>query len=204
MHILYDEQGSDEWHASRLGVATASCFNEIMTTKQLKRAKSQYIYLLAAEAITGDRQDDDFDNKHMQRGRELEPEAIAWYEYQNSVEVVQCGLCLAHEGGLYGMSPDGLIGENGGLEIKAPELKRHLKYKAEGVVPDEYLHQVYGCLYVSGRYWWDFMSYHTKSQPLVVRTTKDDPAYVKWAAAFDKVLPEFLTDLKKIIQSESE
>jgi len=68
-------------------------------------------------------------------------------------------------------------------------------------VPDEYLHQVYGALYVTGRDWWDFLSYHSDCHnQLVVRTKKTDPDYIKWSEPFDVVLPEFLSDLSEITE----
>lgn len=204
MHILYDEQGSEEWFRSRLGVATASCFNQIMTTKQLKRSSSDYIYLLAAEAVSGEPQEQEFSNRHTERGKIYEPEAISWYELTHDCDVEQVGLCLMHEGSRIGFSPDGLVGNVGGVEIKCPELKTHLKYKRAGVVPDEYLHQIYGCMYVSGRSWWDFISYHKDSTPLVVRTTVADENYIKWANSFSPIIGEFIKELEEIIKEEQQ
>ena len=202
MHKLQAEQGTDQWHNDRLGVVTGSEFNNVITTKQMKRAKSVYIYLLAAEAVTGEVQEKFFETEDTRRGNELEPEAVVWYEVMHNVDVELVGLCLAFEGARYGCSPDGLVGEDGGIEIKAPQLKTHLKYKTEGVVPDDYLHQVYGSLFVSKRDWWDFISYNTQSEPFVIRTTKDDAGYVKWAEKFEPILKEFLIDLEKIIDKE--
>lgn len=199
MIILENEQGSEGWFNDRLGVATASCFNQIMTTKQLKRSKNNYIYELAAEAITKKKQGTFTGSEHTERGHELEPKAIEYYEFINCVECKQVGLCLPFEGALYGASPDALVGDDGGLEIKSPELKTHLKYKTEGVLPDDYKHQVYGSLFVTGREWWDFMSFNELAEPFIIRTTKDDEQYNKWVDAFVPTMQDFLTDLKSII-----
>jgi len=200
MIILDHEQGSEDWFNARLGIATASMFNCIMTTKQMKRAKSDYIYLLAAEAITQRPQEEQFDNVHTRRGNELESCAIAMYELDKDVTVNQVGLCKPAIESMYGFSPDGLIGDNGGLEIKSPQLKKHLQYFNEGVLPSDYAHQVYGSLLVSGREYWDFMSYSEDYEPFYFRVTRDNEQYQKWAAAFEPVLNEFLTDLKRIIE----
>jgi len=200
MYICKSEQGSEQWFIDRLSVATASMFNEVMTPKQLKRAKTNYIYELAAEYITKKTQSTFTGNAHTDRGNELEPTAVKWYEFMFDTECHEAGLCLPFEGAQYGCSPDRLIGEDGGLEIKCPELKTHIKYFVANEVPAEYKAQVYGCLYVTGRDWWDFVSYSQESRPLVIRTTKDDEGYLKWKEAFDKILPEFINDLNEIIK----
>jgi len=200
MIILDDEQGSDEWFMSRLGIATASMFSNVMTLKQLKRAKSDYIYLLAAEAITQREQSEHFENKHTERGNRLEPIAISLYEFDYDVDTISCGLCKPDIDSMYGCSPDALIGHDGGLEVKSPELKKHLQYINDNCVPDEYKSQVYGCLFVTGRDYWDFMSYSEDYRPFYYRTTKEDDQYKKWAEAFEPILNEFISDLKKIIE----
>ena len=203
MYISPYEQGTNEWHAERLGIATASQFNKIMTTKQLKRAKSDYLYLLAAEAITQKPQEEIFDNHHMARGRELESCAVALYELDYDVEVTQVGLCKQLPESMIGFSPDGLINDDenpGGLEIKCPQLKKHLQYFHENKLPDEYAHQVYGSLLLSGRKYWDFMSYSEDYAPFYYRVNNTDKAYKKWAAAFEDVVwPEFQADLIKLL-----
>lgn len=202
MIISEHEQGTDEWFNDRLGIATASMFTSIMTLKQLKRAKTDYIYLLAAEAITQVEQTDRFENKHTQRGNLLEPDAVLRYEFDHDVDCSLVGLCKPEIASMYGASPDALIGDDGGLEVKCPELKKHLQYITDNVLPDEYKPQVYGSLFVTGRDYWDFMSYSEDYKPFYIRTTKEDEQYKKWAAAFEPILNEFLTDLKSIIKGD--
>lgn len=202
MIILDDEQGSEAWFLSRLGIATGSMFNCVMTTKQMKRAKSDYIYLLAAEAITQRPQEEIFTTKDIDRGNELESCAVAMYELDYDCTVTMAGLCKPSIESMYGVSPDGLISEDGGLEIKCPRLKKHLQYVTENVLPADYVHQVYGSLFTTGRDYWDFMSYNEDYKPFYIRTTKEDEQYKKWAAAFEPILNEFLTDLKSIIKGD--
>lgn len=202
MYISDNEQGSDAWFADRLGIVTGSMFGSVMTLKQMKRAKSDYIYLLAAEAITQCEQSDRFENKHTIRGNEYESRAVATYELDHDVTVKLAGLCKPDVDSMYGVSPDALVECDGGLEVKCPELKKHLQYIHEGVVPDEYKAQVYGSLFVTGRDYWDFMSYNEDYRPFYIRTAKDDENYKKWAAAFAPILNEFLTDLKVIIEGK--
>ena len=204
MIILGGEQGSEEWLNNRLGIATASMFNCIITTKTLKRSKNSYIYELAAEAISGTSQSSFVGNEHTDRGHELEPVAAAYYAYLYDVELHEVGLCKMSIESLLGASPDRLISTDGGLEIKSPELKTHIKYLVADKVPDEYLHQIYGCLYITGRDYWDFMSYNELAEPLIVRTTKDDESYLKWLAAFKVISEEFLSEFKEILKKLEE
>lgn len=200
MIILDGEQGGEQWGLNRLGIATASSFNKVMTIKQHKRSKDVYIYELCAEAMTKESQATFSGNYDTESGTQQEPEAISWYEFEFNVDCESVGLCLPFEGAGYGASPDALVGSDGGVEAKCPQLKTHIKYLCQkNTVPDEHLHQVYGNLYVTGRDWWDFLSYHTDCpNQLVVRTKKTDPNYMKWAEAFNVVLREFLSDLEEI------
>ncbi len=91
MDISRHEQGTEEWLNDRLGIATASMFSSIMTPKQRKRSKSDYIYLLAAEAITQKPQSEQFETSDIRRGNELESCAVAMYELDHDVVVSEVG-----------------------------------------------------------------------------------------------------------------
>jgi len=73
-----------------------------------------------------------------------------------------------------GASPDGLIGEDGLLEIKCPLAHTHVGYLREGVLPPKYIPQVQGQLWVTGRQWCDFVSYHPELKIMIVRVERDD------------------------------
>jgi len=198
MIILPGEQGSDQWFKDRLGIATASRFDAVMTTIQHKRSKSDYIYELAAEIITKKRQQKFMGNEHTERGSDQQDEAIAEYEFMFDVECEEVGFCLAFDGARYGSSPDALIDKRKGLEVKCPELKKHLEYSFDECIPKEHKHQVYGGLFVSGYDSWDFMSYHRDAAPFVIEINKNNIDYLKWSESFIKILNEFLEDLDKI------
>ena len=200
MWISEHEQGTEEWKMERLGIATASRFGDIMTMAKFLPAKNMYLFELVAEAISGEMVDWG-SSEHTERGTEMEPEAVAFYELVKDVNVTAVGLCKPTEDSRYGFSPDGLIDDDGGLEVKCPSLKYHAKYLVDGVVPSAYKPQVYGSLYGSGRDYWDFISYHPQAKPLIVRTTKDDPAYIKWRDAFDPVLAGFIARLDEAIEA---
>ena len=193
------EQGSKEWLLSRLGIPTASRFSDIMTTKQLKRAKNAYIYELIAEKLSGEITEI-FNSDAMNRGEKLEPLARDYYEFVTGQSVRQVGL-IKSDCQRFGCSPDGLIDyDNGGLEIKCPGLKKHLEYLINDELPNEYAPQVYGSLFITERDYWDFMSYHPNATEFLIRVHKTDEAYIKWSEAFTPILDEFLNDLEQKYQ----
>lgn len=172
------EQGTEAWHNLRLGLPTASRFDEIITPVQLKPAKSakseKYMYQLLAEWIIGE-PCDMANNKYMERGTELEPDARKTYEFIHGVKVEQVGFCTTDDK-MVGCSPDGLIGDDGGLEIKCPMAPGHVKYLLNPtLLYEDYKLQVQGSLFVTGLAWWDIASY-APGMPLVVRRIKPDEA----------------------------
>ena len=181
MRIDQNEQGSPEWLAARLGIPSASMFAKIVTTKGIWSASADaYINQLVAERLTGEREEV-FQSHHMLRGTELEPDARDLYSLISDAEVTEVGFCL-HDTLSAGCSPDGLIGEDGGLEIKCPAPSTHVEYLRGGVLPSKYKQQVMGCLWITGREWWDFVSYHPTMKPLIVRVERDE----EYIAALEK------------------
>ena len=177
MRVSNFEQGSQEWLQSRLGKPTASNFGKLITpTGKPSASAESYINELIAQRITGELPEF-FKSEAMERGNELEPHAKASYEFTHDVDVVEVGLCL-HDEFECGASPDGLIGEDGGIEIKCPMPHTHVAYLRAGEVPSKYIPQIQGCMWITGRKWWDFMSYHPAMENLIVRVERDD-AYIK-------------------------
>jgi len=173
MRLISCEQGSPEWLTHRLGVPSASQFSKIVTGKGGKSTQVEaYINQLVAEELTGETTFV-YVNEHMKRGTELEPDARELYEALTGNTVQEVGFCL-HDTVNAGCSPDGLIGEDGGLEIKCPAPATHVEWVKAGVVPSKHLQQIMGCLWVTGRSWWDFMSYHQTMKPLIVRVERDE------------------------------
>lgn len=181
MRIDQNEQGSPEWLAARLGIPSASMFAKLVTTKGIWSASADaYINQLVAERLTGEREEV-FQSHHMLRGTELEPDARDLYSLISDAEVTEVGFCL-HDTLSAGCSPDGLVGAEGGLEIKAPAPATHVEYLRGGVLPSKYKQQVMGCLWITGREWWDFVSYHPTMKPLIVRVERDE----EYIAALEK------------------
>jgi hypothetical protein len=173
MRVIECEQGSPEWLQARLGIPSASSYAKLVTTTGRASAQATaYINQLVAERITGEPTFFQVTDP-MQRGMDLEPQARTAYEMETGNLVIQVGF-LMHDTLQAGASPDGLIGENGGLEIKCPSAHTHVEYLRDGDLPIKYFQQVQGCLWISGRDWWDFMSYHPKMEPLIVRVFRDE------------------------------
>jgi len=173
MRIIECEQGGPEWLLARLGVPSASSYAKLITTTGRASAQADaYINQLVAERLTGEPTFFQVTDP-MQRGMDLEPLARTAYEMETGNLVIQVGF-LMHDTLDAGASPDGLIGENGGLEIKCPSGHTHVEYLRDDVLPTKYFQQVQGCLWISGRDWWDFMSYHPRMEPLIVRVFRDE------------------------------
>jgi hypothetical protein len=175
MKTYHCDQYSDEWWRLRRGVPTASQFDSILTPKTMKYAAGarSYIYQLV-----GDRFDllyprkDEFATAAMRRGTEQEPESRAWYTLRTGCDVMQVGFVTTDDG-RFGCSPDGLVGMEGGLEMKNPTPKVQAEYRDKGGLPAEYRAQVHGALIVTGAKFWDFLSWCPGLPPLLVRTVPD-------------------------------
>jgi hypothetical protein len=110
----------------------------------------------------------------MEAGMKLEAEARCGYELEHAAGKVSEVGFLLHDSTLFGGSPDALVGEDGGVEIKCPNASTHIGYVREGVLPSSYRCQVHGYLAVTGRAWWDFWSYCRHFEPFLIRVTRDD------------------------------
>ena len=163
LYTYTDPQGSEEWLDARRGIITASAIGQLITPQTVKPASNDksraLIAQLAAERITG-QSEDVFVNQDMMRGTLHEPVARERYAEVNGVEVVQVGFMTEDRWGFtIGASPDGLVGDVGGVEIKCPRAKAHIQTILSGEVPAQHMAQVQTCLLISGREWWDFVSF---------------------------------------------
>lgn len=174
---IYDfEQYSPDWWRVRRGIPTASRYGSILTAKTMKLAAAHDTYI---NELIGDLFDleyghkDEVANAAMRRGTAMEPESRNAYEMECDVDVRQVGF-LTTDDGRFGCSPDGLIGADGGLELKNPSAHTHVAWLRAGGLPDDHRAQVHGSLIVSGRAWWDFYSYYPGLPSLRVRIAPDD------------------------------
>ena len=182
--ILDDlEQGSDLWLDARRGIITASVVGQLITPQTVKAASNDksraLVAQLAAERITG-RSESVFVNDDMMRGTLHEPFARDRYAEVHGVEVQQVGFAIRDDFGFrLGASPDGLVGEEGGVEIKCPRAKTHIQTILTDAVPVYNMAQVQATLLVTGREWWDFVSF-CAGLPLYTKRVHPDP---KWRDA---------------------
>jgi hypothetical protein len=174
-------QGSEDWHACRLGIPTASRFSDILAKGEGK-TRARYLRDLAAEIIRGTVEEDGYSNVHMERGKLLEDDARRLYAFMADVEPVQVGFI---KDGRKGCSPDSLIGDVGGLEIKTALGHIQVERLQKGGLPSEHKAQVQGSLWVTGRAWWDFCSYSPGLPPLIVRVERDETYIDQLAKAVD-------------------
>ena len=151
------QQGSEEWHKARLGCGTASRAND-MCAAETTAAYQNYFWQLVAERETG-QQEESYTNSDMLRGTEKEPIARAAYEAHTGTFVSQTGFWLHPTIAYFGASPDGLVGDDGCIEIKAPRSSTHLRYRHDQKPPTQYKRQMMCQLACTGRKWVDFVSF---------------------------------------------
>jgi putative phage-type endonuclease len=198
--ILDDlEQGSASWHDARRGIVTASVVGKLITPT-LKVADNDtsrgLTNQLAAERITG-WTDPTYTSDDMWRGVESEPIARDLYS-KHYAPAAEVGFMRRDEDGwTLGYSPDGLVGDDGLIEIKAPRAKGHIATVLSGRVPPFYMAQVQAGLLVSGRSWLDFVSY-VGGLPLWVKRVHPDP---DWFAAIEAACRRFEENVNTITKT---
>jgi YqaJ-like recombinase protein len=167
-------QGSLEWGQLRAGKVTASEMHRLVTPLgKIRTGDGPTSFLMekvaeswiGAPLPTAEFWDAD-------QGRFLEEYARPAFTLETGLEVSEVGF-IESDDGRVGCSPDGLIGDDCGLEIKAPHLETHIKYLLEGVVPPDYVLQVQGSLYVTGFPKWKFFSFRRGLPPLILTVTPD-------------------------------
>lgn len=181
---MTSDQRTAEWLAERAGKFTGSAFVDVLATskrgdKKLK-AYDDLIWRIVVERMTGEPIEGPT-GYALQWGIDVEPFAREAYELRSGNFVQQSGFVHHPEFAFAGCSPDGLIDDDGGLELKCPKSSSvHLERFVSGL-PEEYRPQVQGCLWVTGRKWWDFASYDPRMPPshrlLVIRVERDE-AYI--------------------------
>jgi hypothetical protein len=193
MKIHDVKQGSPEWNALRLGIPTASEFDALISPEwkiRVGQGPQTYLYRKICERVLGFASDGG-SSFAMGQGSILEHEALPWFEFTHDATVQRVGFCTTDEGTV-GCSPDGLIGEEGGIEIKCPQPETHLKFIIDGILPKDHAAQVHGSMFVTGRKWWNFLSYSRQFPPFLIRVDRDE----KIQAAIGEALAGFLPKLE--------
>ena len=198
------DQRSEQWFSDRAGRITASRMSDVMAFTagegQWKsgprkgqdkvamplKARTDYALQLAAERITG-KPRVQVKAHALQWGQDIEPLAQAAYEAATGVIVDSAEFVIHPSHDFIGASPDFLVASDGGGEIKSPESSEvHLGTLIHGL-PKEHIEQIQGGLWVTGRQWWDFVSFHpdfpAARRLYIQRVTRDEPYIAKLEAA---------------------
>jgi hypothetical protein len=129
----------------------------------------------------------------MERGKEWEPEARDLYALLEGVDPQQVGFI---RNGSVGCSPDSLIGNNGGLEIKTAEPHIQIERLDKNALPPEHKAQVQGWMWITGRDWWEFMSYCRGMKPFIIRVGRDD----KYISTMAEEVARFNEELATLVE----
>jgi len=196
MKIHEMEQGSDEWFEIRKLKMTASNAQAIATAGV---GLETYITNLVSEYLSS-AEKEKFSNEHTERGHELEETARALYELEKDFNVEQVGFIEYDE--YIGCSPDGLVGEYGGLEIKCPSDSVYFKQIISDSIPMNYVWQVQMNLFITGRKWWDLMFYNPNFERnmIIYRILPSEESFEKLKKGFEKgekLIKEYLKKYNK-------
>lgn len=176
---MQELQRTEKWYIDRLGKATGSRYHDVcsFTRSGEAAARKNYRYELIAERITCNKTES-FTTAAMQWGIDNEPLARLAYELKTGYNVEESGFIEHSEYPDTGVSPDGLIGTDGGVEIKCPNTAQHIEVLTTNRVPKMYQEQVDGALWVTGRKWWDFISFDPRMpddlQLVIIRVERDE------------------------------
>lgn len=163
-------QRTPEWYAVRLGRFTGSDFHTMLGKSE---ARNRILLEKTAERLTGRPADkNDFINADMQRGIEKEGEALLLYELHTGNDVQTVGFVELDE--YTGCSPDGLVGDDGMIEIKCPKDSVFVAQIISGKIKPEYVTQIQFNLYVTGRQWCDYIAYNENFDLHIKRFFRDE------------------------------
>lgn len=191
------EQLSDKWYQAKAGIPSASSFDKIVTTIGAPSKQAvKYMYRLAGETLTG-MASETYNNWAMERGIELEAEAIEFFELVHDTKVERVAMCYHDERKDRSCSPDGLMFEEG-LEVKCPIMSTHIEYLIAGKLPTTYFQQVQGSMYITGfNHWW-FLSYYPGLPPFMTRVERNEGFITALAKELDSFVMKLALTIRRI------
>ena len=186
LKIINCEQNSEEWFKARMGIPTASAFSKILAKGEGK-TRRDYLMTLVGERLTGKPDPGWGGNEHTERGHEMEAAARDMYAFQTGANLTEVGFVTD---GKKGCSPDRLIGDDGGLEIKTalPKILGEILLKDE--VPATHMAQVQGSMWVCQRKWWDVTIFWPDMPYFCKKVVRDESYIQKLATEVDKFTVE--------------
>lgn len=195
------KQNSVEWKLARAGIPTASEFDALVSPEfKIRTGEGPKTYLAKkiAEAWQGGPLDS-YTGFDMDQGHILEEEAIPWFEFQYNIPVQKVAFITTDDKRI-GCSPDGLLGEDSGLEIKCPTAHIHTSYVLKGTLPKDYAAQVHGAMFVTGRKQWQFVSYRRNFPALVLTVERDEEIQERLAEALESFLEQFDHEMERMTE----
>lgn len=200
MKIHEVSQRTLDWAMLHVGIPTASGLHNLLTPEfEIRKGKmpKSYMHLKLAEAWLK-RPVLELSTFSIEQGEIVESEAKPFYAIETNQKVREVGF-ITTDDGLFGCSPDGLIGDNNcGLEIKCPSAQVHVKYLIQGELPKEYAAQVHGSMYVTGFPRWTFLSYRRNFPPLILTVKRDDEIISKIGEALSDFYDAFSKAKQKL------
>jgi len=191
-------QGTPQWFAARCGRVTASRVADVIAKTKSGPSASRATYMgqLIAERLTQTVQQS-FTNAAMQHGTETEPEARDAYAFRANVDVAEIGFIDHPAIAMTGASPDGLVGDDGMVEIKAPNTATHIDTLLGQAAPAKYVTQMQWQMACADRAWCDFVSYDPRmpaNMALFIQRIDRDDAFIK---ATEAEVVAFLRELEE-------
>lgn len=198
------EQGTPEWFAQRLGKVTASRVSDIIakTKTGMAASRGNYLAQLVAERLTGQTADS-FKSGAMQHGTETEPQARMAYEAETGLMVSEVAMIEHPTIAMSGASPDGMVGEDGLVEIKCPNTSTHIATLLADKAPSGYIPQMQWQMACTGRQWVDFVSFDPRMpedmQLFIKRVPRDNALIAEYEAEVVKFLAEVQDTVDKLV-----
>ena len=197
------KQRTDEWFAARIGKVTASRVSDVVAKTKTGYAASRANYMaeLVCERLTG-RKAESYTNAAMEWGTEQEPHARTAYEARTGLMVTEVGFVDHPRVAASGASPDGLVGDDGLVEIKCPATATHLDFWLDETIPAKYITQMQWQMACTGRAWCDFVSFDPRLPPhlqlFVKRVSRDDGHIATLESEVTTFLAELETKVNKL------
>ena len=195
------KQGTDEWRQARLGKVTASRIDDVMakTKTGWGASRGNYLAELVAERLTGV-PTEGFKSAAMEWGNQYEADARDLYQFMKGFDVVNVGMIPHPTIADAGASPDGLVGDDGLIEIKCPQTKTHIDTLLSETVPSRYGLQMQWQMACTGRKWCDFMSFDPRlpaeMQMFLTRVPRDEPLI----RDLEREIPLFIREVEQTVE----
>lgn len=190
------QQGSEMWQTLKLGVISASNVSKVVAKKG-SETRNTYMAELVAQVCTG--VFEEINSKYLEWGNFHEDAARSYYEFSTGNKVKQLPFVFKDDSFRMGCSPDGIVSESRGVEIKCPfNATNYIKFLVDDKINPVYVWQYQFSLWVMDATHWDFVQYHPsmKKNPMKILTVEKDEKTFK---IFDELIPKFIEDMDKML-----